>query len=59
MFQFIPLLGAQSASRASASLLLLDNGIKILVDCGWSEPFNVDDLQQIEKYYSSSLWFVL
>ncbi|KAF3176762.1 hypothetical protein EYR41_011793 [Orbilia oligospora] len=50
MFQFIPLLGAQSASRASASLLLLDNGIKILVDCGWSEPFNVDDLQQIEKH---------
>ncbi|KAK6347420.1 hypothetical protein TWF718_005261 [Orbilia javanica] len=50
MFQFVPLLGAQSASRASASLLLLDNGIKILVDCGWSEPFNVDDLQQIEKH---------
>lgn len=50
MFQFIPLLGAQSTSRASASLLLLDNGIKILVDCGWSEPFNVDDLSQIEKH---------
>ncbi|KAK6498237.1 hypothetical protein TWF506_004476 [Arthrobotrys conoides] len=50
MFQFIPLLGAQSTSRASASLLLLDNGIKILVDCGWSEPFNVDDLQPIEKH---------
>ncbi|KAK6495052.1 hypothetical protein TWF481_003079 [Arthrobotrys musiformis] len=50
MFQFIPLLGAQSTSRASASLLLLDNDIKILVDCGWAEPFNVDDLAQIEKH---------
>ncbi|KAF3913533.1 hypothetical protein ABW20_dc0102567 [Dactylellina cionopaga] len=50
MFQFIPLLGAQCSSRASSSLLLLDNGIKILVDCGWSEPFNVDDLAEIEKH---------
>ncbi|KAK6519143.1 hypothetical protein TWF281_003832 [Arthrobotrys megalospora] len=53
MFQFIPLLGAQSTSRASASLLLLDNGIKILVDCGWSEPFNTDDLVEIEKHAPS------
>ncbi|KAF3903674.1 hypothetical protein AA313_de0207701 [Arthrobotrys entomopaga] len=50
MFQFIPLLGAQSGSRASSSLLLLDNSIKILVDCGWSEPFNPDDLSEIEKH---------
>ncbi|KAF3941882.1 hypothetical protein ABW19_dt0201532 [Dactylella cylindrospora] len=53
MFQFIPLLGAQSASRATASLLLLDNGIKILVDCGWSEPFNVGDLAEIERHAPS------
>ncbi|KAK6330376.1 hypothetical protein TWF696_003472 [Orbilia brochopaga] len=50
MFQFVPLLGAQSSSRASASLLLLDNGIKILVDCGWAEPFNVADLAEIERH---------
>ncbi|EWC46685.1 hypothetical protein DRE_04172 [Drechslerella stenobrocha 248] len=50
MFQFTPLLGARSGSRASASLLLLDNGIKILVDCGWSEPFNVADLAEIERH---------
>ena len=48
MFQFIPLQGAQSENRASASLLLLDNGIKILVDCGWSEPFDINDLKEIQ-----------
>ncbi|KAJ6255990.1 hypothetical protein Dda_9284 [Drechslerella dactyloides] len=53
MFQFVPLLGAQSSSRASASLLLLDNGIKILVDCGWAEPFNVADLAEIERHAPS------
>lgn len=49
MFQFTPLLGAQSDSRAHSSLLELDNGIKILVDIGWDEKFDVLMLKEIER----------
>ena len=49
MFQFTPLLGAQSDSRAHSSLLELDNGIKILVDVGWDEKFDVSMLNEIER----------
>lgn len=49
MFQFTPLLGAQSDSRAHSSLLELDNGIKILVDIGWDEKFDVSVLKEIER----------
>ncbi|KAF2772465.1 hypothetical protein EJ03DRAFT_266480 [Teratosphaeria nubilosa] len=48
MFTFTPLLGAQSASRASQSLLELDGGVKVLVDVGWDEAFEVEKLQALE-----------
>ncbi|KAI9752272.1 MAG: hypothetical protein M4579_005696 [Chaenotheca gracillima] len=50
MFQFTPLLGAQSDSPASQSLLELDGGVKILVDCGWDEKFDPEDLREIERH---------
>ena len=50
MFTFTPLLGAQSESSASQSLLELDGGIKILVDVGWDEAFDVEKLQALEKH---------
>lgn len=50
MFNFTPLLGAQSTSAASQSLLELDGGIKILVDVGWDEGFNAEKLKELERY---------
>jgi hypothetical protein len=50
MFNFTPLLGAQSASPASQSLLEFDGGIKVLIDAGWDESFDVEKLREIEKY---------
>lgn len=49
MFNFTPLLGARSASPASQSLLEFDGGIKILVDVGWDESFDIEKLKDIEK----------
>ena len=49
MFTFTPLLGAQSESPASQSLLELDGGIKILVDVGWDEAFDAEKLVALEK----------
>lgn len=49
MLNFIPLLGAQSDSTASQSLLELDGGVKILVDVGWDEGFDVEDLRRLER----------
>jgi cleavage and polyadenylation specificity factor subunit 2 len=53
MFNFTPLLGAQSASIASQSLLELDGGVKILVDVGWDPAFDVKTLQALEKHVST------
>ena len=53
MFTFTPLLGAQSNSRASQSILGLDGGVKILVDVGWDERFDTASLAAIEKNASS------
>ncbi|KAF7121601.1 hypothetical protein CNMCM5793_009071 [Aspergillus hiratsukae] len=50
MFTFTPLLGAQSSSRASQSILELDGGIKILVDVGWDDTFDTLDLVELEKH---------
>lgn len=52
MFNFTPLLGAQSASPASQSILEFEGGIKILIDVGWDEGFDVAELKEIEKYVS-------
>lgn len=50
MFIYTSLLGAQdSISFASQSLLELDGGIKILIDVGWDEGFDVEKLREIEK----------
>ncbi|GAM82036.1 hypothetical protein ANO11243_000150 [Dothideomycetidae sp. 11243] len=53
MFTFTPLLGAQSASPASQSLLELDGGIKVLVDVGWDDSLEVSLLQALEAHVSS------
>ena len=50
MFQFTPLLGAQSASPASQSLLELDGGVKILIDVGWDDDFDVEKLKELERW---------
>ncbi|RKF58818.1 Cleavage factor two protein 2 [Erysiphe neolycopersici] len=49
MFTFRPLLGAQSESSASQSLLELDGGVKVLIDVGWDETFDVEKLKMLEK----------
>ena len=49
MFQFTPLLGAKSSSPASQSLLEFDGGVKILVDVGWDETFDIEKLSGIER----------
>ncbi|KAL8673534.1 MAG: hypothetical protein Q9168_002023 [Polycauliona sp. 1 TL-2023] len=53
MFTFTPLLGAQSASPASQSLLELDGGVKVLVDVGWDEHFTVSKLRALERHIPS------
>ena len=53
MFTFTPLLGAQTDSPASQSLLELDGGVKILVDVGWDEAFDVNQLLALEKHVST------
>ncbi|KAH8819792.1 beta-lactamase-like protein [Xylogone sp. PMI_703] len=49
MFTFTSLQGAQSESSASQSLLELDGGVKILIDVGWDESFDVSKLKELEK----------
>ncbi|KJZ77297.1 hypothetical protein HIM_03618 [Hirsutella minnesotensis 3608] len=49
MFTFCPLQGALSESTASQSLLELDGGVKLLVDVGWDESFDVHKLDELEK----------
>lgn len=50
MFTFRPLQGALSESTASQSLLELDGGVKVLIDVGWDETFDVETLKELEKY---------
>ncbi|KAK4042999.1 beta-lactamase-like protein [Parachaetomium inaequale] len=49
MFTFSPLQGALTESTASQSLLELDSGVKVLVDVGWDETFDVEKLRELEK----------
>ncbi|KAL9124593.1 MAG: hypothetical protein Q9217_006085 [Psora testacea] len=53
MFQYTPLLGAKSSSPASQSLIELDGGVKILVDVGWDEHFDVEKLKDLERHVPS------
>jgi cleavage and polyadenylation specificity factor subunit 2 len=50
MFTFSPLQGALSESTASQSLLELDGGVKVLIDVGWDESFDIEKLKELEKY---------
>ncbi|PFH62889.1 hypothetical protein XA68_11208 [Ophiocordyceps unilateralis] len=50
MFTFCPLQGALSESTASQYLLELDGGVKVLVDLGWDESFDVSKLEELEKH---------
>ncbi|KAF3360761.1 hypothetical protein VdG1_01074 [Verticillium dahliae VDG1] len=49
MFTFCPLQGARSESAASQSILELDGGVKVLIDIGWDESFDVEKLKELEK----------
>ena len=49
MFIYTALLGAQSTSAASQSLLELDGGVKVLVDVGWDEDFSSEKLKALER----------
>lgn len=49
MFNFTPLLGAQSSTSASQSLLELDGGVRVLIDVGWDEHFTVSKLRALER----------
>jgi cleavage and polyadenylation specificity factor subunit 2 len=49
MFNFTPFLGAQSTSSASQSLLEFEGGVKVLVDVGWDENFDVVQLKALER----------
>ncbi|MCJ1416715.1 hypothetical protein MMC32_003053 [Xylographa parallela] len=50
MFNFTPLLGAQSTSPASQSLLEFEGGVKVLIDLGWDTKFDVAQLESLEKH---------
>lgn len=50
MFTFTPLLGAQTRSSATQSIIELDGGIKILVDVGWDGKFDVGQLSGLERH---------
>ncbi|KAF8860976.1 hypothetical protein BDZ45DRAFT_587628 [Acephala macrosclerotiorum] len=50
MFTFCSLQGAQSDSSASQSLLEFDGGVKVLIDVGWDESFDVSKLKELEKH---------
>ncbi|KAF7505611.1 hypothetical protein GJ744_000620 [Endocarpon pusillum] len=58
MFTLTPLLGAQTNSSASQSIIELDGGVKILVDAGWDEKLDVSQLSELERHLST-LSFVL
>ena len=49
MFQYTALLGAQSKTSASQSILELDGGVKILIDVGWDENFDSEKLKVLER----------
>ena len=49
MFNFTPLLGAQSSSPASQSLLEFEGGVKVLIDVGWDASFDVEKLKSLER----------
>lgn len=49
MFAFTSLLGAQTESQAVQSILDFDGGVRILVDIGWDESFDVEKLKELER----------
>ncbi len=59
MFIFTPLLGAQTNSHASQSIIELDGGVKILVDVGWDENFDVAQLSDLERLLTPRVTSIL
>ncbi|KAL8830162.1 MAG: hypothetical protein Q9191_001584 [Dirinaria sp. TL-2023a] len=53
MFNFIPLLGSHSSSDASQSLLEFEGGIKVLIDVGWGNGFEVVELERLKRHVPS------
>ncbi|KAH8673467.1 beta-lactamase-like protein [Xylariales sp. PMI_506] len=49
MFTFTPLQGARSESTAVQSILELDGGVKVLIDVGWDQTFDPQQLKELEK----------
>jgi len=49
MLTYSPLQGALSEAILSQSLLELDGGVKVLVNVGWDETFDVGKLSELEK----------
>jgi cleavage and polyadenylation specificity factor subunit 2 len=49
MFTFTPLLGGRANSSATQSIIELDGGVKILIDVGWDERFDVSQLYNLER----------
>ena len=49
MFNFTPLLGAQSPTSATQSLLTFEGDAKVLVDVGWDDDFDVAQLAELER----------
>ena len=55
MFTFTSLQGAQTNSSASQSIIELDGGVKILVDVGWEESFDVSQLTGLERLLAGTV----
>lgn len=58
MFNFTSLQGARSESTAVQSILELDGGVKVLVDVGWDETFDLHKLKELEKWVWTSAFSV-
>jgi hypothetical protein len=39
--------------------LELDGGVKILIDAGWDETFDVGKLKELERYHHASTLYTL
>jgi len=44
--------GAQNED-ALCYLVEFDNEVKILLDCGWNDQFNVEDLKHLRRYFGN------
>ena len=47
--------GAQNED-ALCYLVEFDNEVKILLDCGWNDQFNVEDLKHLRRYFGNKIF---